>query len=432
MMRSLILSVVVSLISVSWAQAQRHVNVIQVSGVIGPVTLKQIQDGIETAEADSAECLIVLLDTPGGLLESTQLVIKEILASDVPVVIYIAPSGAGAGSAGVFITMSAHVTAMAPGTNIGAAHPVGIGGGIPDSTMNQKIENFTASYIRSIAAKRGRNADWAERAVRESVAVTEQEAVELNVVDFIAPDLDSLLIRMDGMTVEVLHGMRTLRTRDAEIRQIEMNWRDELLKTISNPNVAYLLMMLGFYGLFFELSNPGSIFPGVAGVICIIVGLFALQTLPINYAGLTLMILGVGLFVAEIYVASHGVLTVGGIIATTLGSLMLIDSPYPFLRISLKVIIPVVLTTAAFFAFAVGFGLKAQKRRPTTGAQGLIGETGKTITAVGPKGQALIHGEYWSVQSAEPIEKGESVQVVDMDGLTLHVIRYHAKEADDA
>lgn len=428
MIRTIFICIILCFISVPAVFARPHVDVIHLSGVIGPVALKQVQEGIETAEEDSAACLVIMLDTPGGLLESTQLIIKEILAADVPVAIYIGPSGAGAGSAGVFITMSAHVAAMATGTNIGAAHPVGIGGGIADSTMNQKIENFTASYIRSIAEKRGRNADWAERSVRQSEAITEREAVELNVVDFVVGDLDSLLIRMDGLTVEVLSGMRTLQTRNAEIRILEMDWRDRMLKTISNPNVAYLLMMLGFYGLFFELSNPGSIFPGVVGGICIIVALFALQTLPINYAGLMLIILGVGMFVAEIYVASHGVLTVGGIVATTLGSLMLIDSPYPFLRVSLEVIIPAVLTTTAFFVIAVGLGLKAQKRKPSTGAQGLIGESGVAISTVNPDGKAIIHGEYWTVHSTQSIEKGEPVQVVAIDGLTLQVTRHVTKE----
>ena len=377
---------------------------------------------------DSAECLIVILDTPGGLLESTQLIIKEILSADVPVAVYIGPSGAGAGSAGVFITMSAHVAAMAPGTNIGAAHPVDLQGGIADSTMNKKIENFTASYIRTIADKRGRNADWAESAVRESVAITETEAVELNVVDFIASDLDTLLLLMDNRTVEVLSGKRTLDTHDADVRVKEIDWRDQILKTISNPNVAYLLMMLGFYGLFFELSNPGSVFPGVAGAICIVVALFALQTLPINYAGLILIILGVSLFVADIYVASQGILTIGGIVATALGSLMLIDSPYPFLQISLEVIIPVVIMTTAFFAFAIRFGLKAQKRKAVTGAQGIIGEIGVAQTDISPDGQVIIHGEYWTVRSKSSIDQGAPVEVVGIDGLTLQVIRHETKE----
>lgn len=421
--------ILAGLLSSARAQTRPHVDVAELSGVIGPITLKHITRSIDTAEQDSAECLIVVMDTPGGLLESTQLIIKRILASEVPIVVYVAPGGAGAGSAGVFITISAHIAVMAPGTNIGAAHPVGIGGAVADSVMSQKIENFTASYIRSIAEKRGRNVEWAERAVRESAAITEREAVELNVVDFVAEDMDALLIKINGRTVEVASGMRMLRTRGATIRNLEMDWRDRVLQAISNPNVAYLLMLLGFYGLFFELSNPGAIIPGVVGGIALILALFALQTLPINYAGLILIILGIGMFAAETQVASHGALTVGGLIATTLGSLMLIDSPFPFLRVSLQVIIPTVLATAAFFVFALSYALKAQKAQPTTGSQGLIGATGIALTRIDPAGQALIHGEYWRVHSKEPIEKNEAVRVVEVDGLTLHVVRHESKEA---
>ncbi|MBI4550925.1 MAG: nodulation protein NfeD [Candidatus Latescibacteria bacterium] len=410
------------------ALARTHVDVTTLDGVIGPVMVKHIAESIKTAEQDSAACLVIEMDTPGGLLESTQLIIKSILASEVPVAVYIAPSGSGAGSAGVFITMSAHVAAMAPGTNIGAAHPVGIGGGIADSTMAKKIENFTASYIRTIAQRRGRNIEWAEKAVRESASITEREAADLRVIDFIAADLDSLLAKMDTLAVEVAHGKRTLHTKGAEVRRLEMGWRDTLLASLSNPNIAYLMMLLGFYGLFFELANPGAVFPGVIGGICLIVALFALQTLPINYAGLLLILIGLAMFIAEIKITSHGALTIGGIIATTLGSMMLIDSPYPFLRVSLRVIIPAVLATTAFFVFAVGFGLKAQRRKPTTGSQGLIGSAGVALSALTPQGHILVHGEQWAARSDQPIEKGEPVQVVGLTGLTLHVVRHRPKE----
>lgn len=431
-MRTVLISVISLFLSVSSVMpvfARPHVDVTQLNGVIGPVMAKHIGQSIRTAEQDSAACLIIQMDTPGGLLESTQIIIKSILASDVPIVVYISPGGAGAGSAGVFITMSAHIAAMAPGTNIGAAHPVGLGGGIVDSTMAKKIENYTASYIRTITEKRGRNVEWAEKAVRESAAITEREAVTLHVVDFIASDMDSLLAKMDGQTVEVAHGKRTLHTKGAEIRTLEMGWRDTLLSGLSNPNVAYLMMLLGFYGLFFELANPGAVIPGIVGSICLIVALFSLQTLPINYAGGLLIIIGIGMFVAEIKIASHGALTIGGIIATTLGSIMLIDSPYPFLRVSLQVIVPAVLATAAFFVFAVGLGLKAQRRKPTTGSQGLIRETGITLSTLNPVGRILIHGEQWTARSEHPIEKGEPVQVVGLAGLTLHVVRRDTKEA---
>ena len=422
MMRNILLFLLLAL-TPGWVSASTHVDVIDLTGVIGPVTVRHIASAIERAENDGAECLVIVMDTPGGMLESTQMIIKDILAANVPVVVYVAPSGAGAGSAGVFITTGAHVAAMARGTNIGAAHPVGLQGSIPDSIMSNKIENFSASYIRAIAEKRNRNPDWVEKAVRESVAITDREAKDLRVVDFIAGTLDSLLIQMDLLQVEVRGGIRTLHTRGAEIRTFEMPFHYRILNTVSNPNIAYLLMMLGFYGLLYEMINPGAIFPGVVGGICIIVGLFALQTLPINYAGLALILLGIGLFVAETHVISHGALALGGLIATVLGSLMLIDSPLPYLRISLSVIVPVALATAGFFVVVVGYGLKAQKRIPVGGISGLIGTTGSALTAINPMGQALIQGEYWAAVSEEPIESGTPIIVTRVEGLTAHVQR---------
>ncbi len=404
------------------AGAASRADVIRLNGPIGPVSVQHVSAAIERAEEDRSECLVIMLDTPGGLLESTQMIIKEMLASNVPVVVYVAPSGAGAGSAGVFITMSAHVAAMAPGTSIGAASPVGIGGAVADSTMQEKIENFSVSYIRSIAEKHGRNADWAEQAVRKSVALTDREALEQNVVDLNVATLDSLLARIDGTVVEVREGTRVLRTKDAEVRIREMSWHHRVLNVISNPNIAYLLMMLGFYGLIYEFINPGAIFPGVVGGMCVIIGLFALQTLPINYAGLLLILLGLGLFVAELFLASGGLLTLGGAVAFTIGSMMLIDSPYPFLRISLYVIIPAVVATGAFMFFAVGYALKAQRRRTTTGNQGLIGETGHARTAVDAgSGKVFVHGEYWFATSDAPIEPDTPIRVLKVDGLRLRV-----------
>ncbi len=415
------------LLALSWPEAANaaetsRVDVIKLTGPIGPVSVQHVSAAIERAEDERSECLVIMLDTPGGLLESTQMIIKDMLASNVPVVVYVAPSGAGAGSAGVFITMSAHVAAMAPGTSIGAAHPVGIGGAVADSTMNEKIENFTVSYIRSIAEKRGRNADWAEQAVRKSEALTGQEAVEQNVVDLNVATLDSLLVQIDGTAVEVREGSRVLRTKDAEVLIREMNWHHRVLNVISNPNIAYLLMMLGFYGLIYEFINPGAIFPGVVGGMCVIIGLFALQTLPINYAGLLLILLGLGLFVTELFIVSGGLLTLGGAVAFTIGSMMLIDSPYPFLRISLYAIIPAVIATGAFVLFAVGYALKAQKRRTSTGNQGMIGERGHARTAVDAQGgSVIVHGEYWNATSETAIEPGTPVRVLEVDGLRLQV-----------
>lgn len=411
--------------------AASRVDVIKLTGPIGPVSVQHVSAAIERAEDDRAECLVIMLDTPGGLLESTQMIIKDMLASNVAVVVYVAPSGAGAGSAGVFITMSAHVAAMAPGTSIGAASPVGVGGAVADSTMQEKIENFSVSYIRSIAEKHGRNADWAEQAVRKAEALTDREALEQNVVDLNVATLDSLLVRIDGTVVEVREGSRVLRTKDAEVQIREMSWHHRVLNVISNPNIAYLLMMLGFYGLIYEFINPGAIFPGVVGGMCVIIGLFALQTLPINYAGLLLLMLGLGLFVTELFVASGGLLTLGGAVAFTIGSMMLIDSPYPFLRISLYAIIPAVIATAAFVLFAVGYGLKAQKRRATTGDQGLIGETGRARTAVDAgSGKVFVHGEYWFATSNAPIEPGAPVRVVGVDGLRLRVEGLQVEDLD--
>ncbi len=416
-----LLAIVFSLSQGVDANAAR-VDVIKLTGAIGPISVQHVTAAIERAENDNSECLVIMLDTPGGLLESTQMIIKDMLASNVPVVVYVAPSGAGAGSAGVFITMSAHVAAMAPGTSIGAAHPVGIGGAVADSTMNEKIENFTVSYIRSIAEKHGRNADWAEQAVRKSVALTHREALEQNVVDLNVATLDSLLVQIDGTIVEVREGSRVLRTKDAEVHMKEMNWNHRVLNVLSNPNIAYLLMMLGFYGLLYEFINPGAIFPGVVGGMCVIIGLFALQTLPINYAGLLLILLGLGLFVSELLVVSGGLLALGGAVSFTIGSMMLIDSPYPFLRVSLYVIIPAVVATGAFVLFAMGYALKAQKRLTTTGEQGLIGERGHARTAIDSlSGSVIVHGEYWSATSDTPIEPDTPVRVVQVNGLRLKV-----------
>ena len=422
---SRILCCILLAVALPWAEASAEANrvdVIRLTGPIGPVSVQHVSAAIERAEDDGAECLVIMLDTPGGLLESTQMIIKDMLASNVPVVVYVAPSGAGAGSAGVFITMSAHVAAMAPGTSIGAASPVGIGGAVADSTMQQKVENFSVSYIRSIAEKHGRNADWAEQAVRESVALTGREALEQNVVDLNVATLDSLLVQIDGTVVEVREGSRVLRTKDAEAQIREMNWHHRVLNILSNPNIAYLLMMLGFYGLLYEFINPGAIFPGVVGGMCIIIGLFALQTLPINYAGLLLLVLGLGLFVAELFVASGGLLTLGGAVAFTIGSMMLIDSPYPYLRISLYAIIPAVIATGAFVLFAMGYALKAQKRPTATGSQGLIGETGHARTAVDALGgKVFVHGEYWFATSDAPIEPERPIRILKVNGLRLQV-----------
>ena len=407
-----------------------QVNVIQVKGVINPVSAKFIVESIDKAEEAKAECLVIELDTPGGLMTSMRQIIERFLSSKVPIVVYVYPQGARAASAGVFITYAANIAAMAPSTNIGAAHPVTIGGGGPGSapdtsgrsTMMEKITNDAVAYIKTLADKRHRNVKWAEEAVRKSVSITEKEALKINVINYIAPSLDSLLAMIDGEKVNLNGKTVILNTKNASIVYEKMNWRYRILDKLSDPNIAYIFLLLGMYGLIFELSNPGAILPGVVGVIFLILAFFAMHTLPINYAGLALMIFGVVLFILEIKITSYGLLTIGGIVSMTLGSLMLFQSPYPFLKVSLGVIIPGVLVTALFFVFAVGLGLKAQTRRSITGKEGLIGEIGEAITPINNRsGRIKVHGEIWMAVSHQPIKKGSEVVVEKVNHLKLHV-----------
>ena len=394
-----------------------------VKSTINPAISEYIENGLKKAAAEGAACVILQMDTPGGLDTAMRDIVQSLLNSPVPVIVYIAPSGARAASAGVLITLAAHVAAMAPGTNIGAAHPVGLGGGQMDETMLKKVENDAAAYAKSLAEQKGRNVEWAVKAVRESESVSAQKALELNIIDLVASSVPELIEKVDGREVETVWGKRTLALKDLPVEPMEMGWRYRLLDTLSNPNIAYILMMLGFYGLFFELSNPGVIFPGVFGAICLILAFFALQTLPVNYAGVLLILLAIVLFIAEIKVTSYGVLTLGGIVSLLLGSLMLIESPDPALRVSWFVILPMVATTAAFFLFAVSFALRAQLRQPTTGQEGLIGKRAKVMTPIRQEGKVFVHGEYWNAQSDEPFEKGETVEIVGISELTLRVRR---------
>jgi membrane-bound serine protease (ClpP class) len=400
-----------------------RVDVCRVEGVIGPVCSEFITEAIRQAVADSAVCLIIELDTPGGLDTSMRDIIKEIMASEVPVVVYVSPSGSRAASAGVFVTLAAHVAAMAPGTNIGAAHPVALGGGKMDSTMVEKIANDAAAYIKTIAEKRGRNADWAEEAVRKSVSATEKEALESGVIDFVCRDVPALLDSLDGRRVSLPSGERILQTRGVVINEISMGFRERVLSVISNPNIAYILMILGMYGLIFELSNPGAYLPGVVGGICLILAFFAFQTLPVNYAGVLLILFAVILFIAEIMTPTYGVLTAGGAIAMVLGSTMLFDTSVPFLKVSWTVILPAVAATVLFFLFAIGMGLKAQRRKSYTGIPDLIGRVGEARTDIIEKGTVFISGEHWRAVSDKPIKAGERVRVVSMDHLVVKVVK---------
>jgi membrane-bound serine protease (ClpP class) len=405
----------------AYSQEKAPVYVIEVDGIINPATSKFITESIDQAVEKGAQCLIIQLDTPGGLMESMRLIIKKIMTSAIPVIVYVSPSGGRAASAGVFITMAAHIAVMAPGTHIGAAHPVSLGEGKESKTMGEKIVNDTVSYIKTIAKTRGRNVDWGEKAVRKSVSITEEEAVKLNVVDFISPDIQDLLSKIDGKVIKFDGVTRTLLTKGVKPRSLEMSWRYRFLDIISNPSIAYILLMLGIYGIFFELSNPGAILPGVVGGIFLILAFYALQMLPINFAGLALILFAMILFIAEIKVVSHGLLAVAGVISLFLGSLMLIDSPTEYMRISLSVIIPAVLVSAAFFIFAVTKAISARLTKPTTGKEGIIGETGTVVVSLAPEGKVSIHGEYWNAMADQPVEKGEKVQVIGATNLILKV-----------
>ncbi len=403
------------------------VATLQLDGVISPVTVRLVADAIQRAKAEGAAALVIQLDTPGGLERSMRSIVREMLNAPLPVIVYVSPTGARAASAGAFITLAAHVAAMAPATNIGAAHPVAAGGGQIDKESMKKVENDAAAFIRTVALERGRNVDWAEKAVRQSVSATEREALKLGIIDVVADSLPDLLAKVDGREVKTSGGTVTLGTKGATTKAIEIGWRDRFLHLITDPNIAYVLLMLGMLGLFFELANPGVIVPGVIGGISLILAFFAFQQLPLNWAGLLLILFGIVLLVAEIKIVSHGVLTIGGVIAILLGSIMLVNTPEMPLRISWKVIIPVVAATTGIFVFAISAGIRAQMRRPATGSEGLIGEVAVVRTPLDPDGQVFVRGEIWrAVSAAGRIGEGEHVRVLGVENLTLRVTRVTA------
>ncbi len=412
-------------------RAARSVLAIQVEGVIAPSAADYIIRAIKQADREAAQALVIELDTPGGLDLSMRSIIKEMLAAERPIVVYVSPGGARAASAGAFITLAAHVAAMAPGTNIGAAHPVNLGGPM-DKEMSKKVTNDAAAYIRTIAEQRGRNAQWAEDAVRKSVSATEKEALKLKIIDLVADKLDDLLVALDGREVTTARGKVMLHTKGIEVKRLEMGLRDKILKVISDPTIAYILLMLGLAGLYFELSTPGAILPGVLGGIFLILAFYGFQTLPINYAGLLLILLAIILFIAEVKVVSHGMLAVGGIAAMILGSMMLIKSPEPFMRISLSAILMTTAATAAFFGFIVTMALRAQRQKTTTGAEGLIGQIGTVRTPLKPEGSVLVGGELWSAQCEEGAEPGDKVRVLAVKGLMLFVSQENEAVAAEA
>ena len=417
---------------------QKEIWVLEYDGVINPVAASYIGDNINSAAKAGAECLILEMDTPGGLMTSMRDIIKMILNSEIPIAVYISPRGAQSASAGVFITVSAHFAAMAPGTNIGAAHPVNMGGGRnpfggekPDTsdtkTMMEKVTNDAVAQIRSLARERGRNEEWVEEAVRKSVSITETEAVDLGIVDLIAGDLDELIEFLDGKMAIMPDGEKTLYTKDARIVQRPLGFHRKILNIISDTNIAYLLMILGFYGLFFEIRSPGAIFPGVLGGIFLVLAFFAFQILPINYAGLALIIIAIILFILEISITSYGLLTIGGLISMILGSMMLFDVsgvPKELYSVSLAVIIPVVVFTALFFAVALSYAFKAHKNKPTTGMEGIVGDTGLAITDIGNSGTVEVHGEIWKATALEPISKNAQITVKTVDHMLLTVEKF--------
>ncbi len=397
-------------------------DAITVDSAITPAVAKYITKSIEESYSARSQGLIILLDTPGGLDLAMRDIIKEILGSSIPVIVFVHPSGARAASAGVMITMAAHVAAMTPGTNIGAAHPVAIGfGGKMDETMAKKVENDAVAYAVGIAEKKGRNAGWAEEAVRKSVSITAEEALRLNVIDIVANTTAELLEKMDGKTVALRSGEVVLKSRGALINEKTMGLRERILATLSDPNIAYLLLMIGLAGLYFEFAHPGAILPGVVGGISLILSFFAMQTLPVNYAGILLIIFGIILFIAEIKIVSHGMLTVAGIICLILGSIMLFESPIPALRVSLRVMIPTIVIVSLFFVAVISLAVKAQMRKPATGMEGMIGKEGTAITAVFADGKVFIKGEVWNASSTDEIEEGDPVRVTGVKGLNLTV-----------
>jgi len=396
-----------------------QVFIMDLEGAISPASAMYVKRGIETASEKGAVLVVIRMDTPGGLASSMRTIVKAILNSSVPVVVYVAPSGASAASAGVMVTVAANVAAMAPGTNIGAAHPVGAGGKDIDKTMSEKVVNDMAAYARSIAEERGRSGQWVEKAIRESVSITADEAVEKNVVDMIATDLDDLLKKLDGREVLVAGQKVTLHTVGLKKVFYKPSLRDKVLGTISDPNIAYILMMIGLAGLYFELAHPGAIFPGVIGGISLILAFYSFQTLPVNYAGLLLILLGVILFILETQVPSFGMLSVGGLISFVLGSMMLFED----IGISFRLMMPTILLVGGFFVVVAGLAFRAQRARPSSGKEGLLGEKGFARDTIEPEGLVFVHGEHWRAQSDERIEPGERVEVVGMEGLVLKVRR---------
>jgi membrane-bound serine protease (ClpP class) len=406
------------------AEAEK-VYLINIDGAIGPATASYISRSVDEAESKRGECLIIQLNTPGGLLDSTRGIVQKLLSSPVPVVVYVTPTGATAASAGCFITLSANIAAMAPATTIGAAHPVALGGAPggaeskPDPTMTQKLENFAVSYMEAIASRRNRNVEWAKSAVRESASITAEKALELKVIEIIAKDLNDLLAQLNGRPVNG----KPLRTAGAQIVEIKMSAAEHVFQMLWRPEVMFILMLIAIYGLIGEMTTPGAILPGVIGAIALVLALYMAAILPVNIAGLLLIGLAVGLFVIDVFAPTHGVLTGGGIVAFLIGSLMLFNRRDPLFRLSLAYIIPSVIVTAAFFIFVVGKGLRAQRLPVKVGNETMLGKIVNALTPIdASEGKVFVEGEYWTAKSDTPIDQGHAVQIIAVEGLTLKVI----------
>jgi membrane-bound serine protease (ClpP class) len=396
--------------------------VITISAAITPPIAEYVVQSIGEAAKSGAEGLIIRLDTPGGLDLAMRDIAKGILNATVPVIVYVAPSGARAASAGVIITVAAHIAVMAPGTNIGAAHPVGMGiGGGMDKTMSTKVENDAVAYVRGIAKKRARNEEWVEKAVRKSESITAEEALRLKVIDFVAADLNRLIEQVDGREVVLAGGKKVLKTKGAILNEKIMGTRQKVLAALSDPNIAYILLLIGLAGLYFEFSTPGVILPGVIGGISLIMAFFAMQTLPVNYAGVALILFSIILFVAEIKVISHGILTIGGIVSLAIGSLMLFQTPDSSLRVSWSVLIPAVSITSLFFIAVIAIAVKAQLRPRQGGLEGMRGEEGLAITDIHAEGKVLIHGEHWNAISDVPVTRGARIRVIRVEHLKVRI-----------